>query len=436
MAVRLRRARAPAMRIRRLHLSDYRNFPRLDLALPAGPAIILGANAQGKSNLLEAIHLLATMRSPRTATDAELIRRQVDPLAGPPLSRLVADVEAQAGPLRLEMVVVGRAGPPSPGRRSADLAAPGGEHSPGAHATKTVRVNGLARRLSEAVGQLAAVLFTAHDMDMVIGPPSLRRRYLDIAISQMDAAYLRALQRYAKVLLQRNHLLKRLQDGSARRDELAFWDEQLVLEGSAIVGARALAVSSLGSLAAAAHADLSDGREELTLLYEPHLGSAIDGRAAATMARHELAAAFAQELRRWSDREVRAGATILGPHRDDLLVHLDGVSAAAFSSRAQQRSIALALRLAEARLLRERRGDSPVLLLDDVLSELDARRRAAVLAAVGNYEQVLVTATDLDRFSPDFLAKAALFRVAAGLVEPMASPAVEREEATGGAASL
>jgi DNA replication and repair protein RecF len=108
---------------------------------------------------------------------------------------------------------------------------------------------------------------------------------------------------------------------------------------------------------------------------------------------------------------------------------LDGVSAAAFSSRAQQRSIALALRLAEARLLRERRGDSPVLLLDDVLSELDARRRAAVLAAVADYEQVVITATDLDRFSPDFLAKAALFRVTAGSVEPMASPAVERGEA-------
>jgi len=413
------------MRIRHLHLSDYRNFPRLDLALPAGPTIILGANAQGKSNLLEAIHLLATMRSPRTGTDNELIRWQVDPLAGPPLGRLVAEVEAQAGPLRLEMAVVGRGG---------QLSAVGGEQVPGGHATKTVRVNGLPRRLSEAVGQLAAVLFTAHDMEMVVGPPSLRRRYLDIAISQVDGAYLRALQRYAKVLLQRNHLLKRLQDGSARRDELAFWDEQLVLEGSAIVGARALTVSSLSPLAAAAHADLSDGREELTLRYEPHLGGGIDGAQAASLARHELAAAFAQELGRWCEREVRAGATILGPHRDDLLVQLDGVSAAAFASRAQQRTIALALRLSEARLLRERRGDSPVLLLDDVLSELDARRRVAVLAAVADYEQVVVTATDLDRFSPEFLARAAVFRVAAGAVEPITS-SVEREEATGGAAS-
>ena len=414
------------MRIRHLHLSDYRNFPRLDLALPAGPAVILGANAQGKSNLLEAIHLLATMRSPRTASDSELIRWQVDPLAGPPLGRLVAEVEAQSGSLRLEMAVVGRSGPPLQ---------PGGEQAPGGHASKTVRVNGLARRLSEAVGQLAAVLFTAHDMEMVAGPPSLRRRYLDIAISQVDGAYLRALQRYAKVLLQRNHLLKRLQDGSARREELAFWDEQLVLEGSAIVGARALAVSNLAPEAAAAHRDLSDGREELSLLYQPHLGSAIDGRQAASLARQELAVAFGQELGRWCEREVRAGATILGPHRDDLLISLDGVSAAAFASRAQQRTIALALRLAEARFLRQRRGDSPVLLLDDVLSELDARRRAAVLAAVADYEQVLITATDLDRFSAEFLGRAALFRVAAGSVEPTAGPAVGREGATGGATS-
>ena len=186
------------------------------------------------------------------------------------------------------------------------------------------------------------------------------------------------------------------------------------------MGARALAVSSLAPLAAAAHADLSDGREELSLVYQPHLGGAVDGQQAASLARQELAAAFAQELGRWSEREVRAGTTILGPHRDDLLVELDGVSAAAFASRAQQRTIALALRLSEARFLRQRRGDSPVLLLDDVLSELDAHRRAAVLAAVADYEQVIITATDLDRFSPDFLARAALFRVAAGSVEPMA----------------
>jgi DNA replication and repair protein RecF len=337
---------------------------------------------------------------------------------------MVADVETQAGPLRLEMVIVGRSGePPSMG-----------EQNRAGRAGKTVRINGLARRLSEAVGQLAAVLFTAHDMDIVVGPPSLRRRYLDIAISQVDGAYLRALQRYAKVLLQRNHLLKRLQDGSARREELAFWDEQLVLEGSVIVAARAAAVSALGPLAAAAHADLSDGREELTLLYQPHLGGGVDGPEAASLGREGLAAVFAQELRRWSEREVRAGATILGPHRDDLLVQLDGVSAAAFASRAQQRTIVLALRLAEALFLRRRRGDSPVLLLDDVLSELDAHRRAAVLASVADYEQVLITATDLDRFSPDFLVRAALFRVAAGSVQLVTGPVSEIGEAPGGVA--
>ena len=414
------------MRIRHLHLADYRNFPRLDLVLPNGPAIVVGANAQGKSNLLEAIHMLATMRSPRTSSDVELIRRQAEAPAWPPVGRLVADAETQAGPLRLEMAVVGRASqPPSSA----------GDQSLPAHASRTVRVNGLARRLSDAVGQLAAVLFTAHDMEMVVGPPSLRRRYLDIAISQVEGAYLRGLQRYAKVLLQRNHLLKRLQDGSARHEELRFWDEQLVLEGSAIVEARALAVSNLAPMAAAAHADLSDGREQLSLAYHPHLGSAVDGQQAASLARQDLAGAFARELARWSEREVRAGTTILGPHRDDLLLELDGVSAAAFASRAQQRTIALALRLSEARFLRQRRGDSPVLLLDDVLSELDARRRAAVLAAVADYEQVIITATDLDRFSPDFLARAALFRVAAGSVEPMAVTDVEKGEAAAEAAS-
>jgi DNA replication and repair protein RecF len=154
----------------------------------------------------------------------------------------------------------------------------------------------------------------------------------------------------------------------------------------------------------------------------------MDGDQAASLGRHELATAFAQELGRWCEREVRAGTTILGPHRDDLVLQLDGVSAAAFASRAQQRTIALALRLAEARLIHDRRGDSPVLLLDDVLSELDVRRRSAVLAAIADYEQVIITATDLDRFSPEFLARAALFRVEAGSIASMAGAEAGRGE--------
>jgi len=299
-----------------------------------------------------------------------------------------------------------------------------------------VRVTGGARRVADAVGQLNAVLFTAHDMEVIDGPPSLRRRYLDITISQVDRGYLRALQRYAKVVLQRNHLLKRVQEGSARREELAFWSQELVREGGYIIRARAQTVAALGPLAAAAHAALTEGQEELVLVYQPQLGGAVDGLQAASLSEGELAAAFAQVVARWGEREIGAGVSLLGPHRDDLLFDLNGISAATFASRAQQRTIALALRLAEARYLLERRGESPVLLLDDVLSELDGRRRAPVLAAIADYEQVLVTATDLDRFLPDFLKDATLFQVAGGSLEAKSGAfGVETGEGSSGAPS-
>ena len=400
------------MRVRRLQLSDYRNFPRLDFSLPSGPVVIVGGNAQGKSNLLEAVYLLSTMRSSRADSDGELIRRQAAQSAGEPLlARLVAEVEGHSGSLRLEMVIVARGG---------DLGSPAARSAGVPRANKVVRVNGLARRLADAVGQLNAVLFTAHDMEVIDGPPSLRRRYLDITISQVDGGYLRALQRYVKVLLQRNHLLKRVQEGSARREEMAFWSQELVREGSSIIRARAQTVATLGPLAAAAHAALTEGQEELALVYQPQLGGAVDGLQAASFSQDELNAAFAQVVARWGEREIAAGVSLLGPHRDDLLFQLNGISAAIFASRAQQRTVALALRLAEARYLLERRGESPVLLLDDVLSELDGRRRAAVLAAIADYEQVLVTATDLDRFLADFLKGVTLFQVAGGSLEAKA----------------
>jgi DNA replication and repair protein RecF len=417
------------MRVRRLQLADYRNFPRLDFSLPTGPVVVVGGNAQGKSNLLEAVYLLSTMRSPRADSDGELIRRQAaQPAGAPPLARLVAEVDGHGGPLRLEMVVVARGG---------DLGSSAARPAGVPRANKVVRVNGVAKRLADAVGQLNAVLFTAHDMEVIDGPPSLRRRYLDITISQVDGGYLRALQRYAKVVLQRNHLLKRVQEGSARREEMAFWSQELVREGSYVIRARALTVAALGPLAAAAHAALTEGQEELELVYQPQLGGAVDGLQAASLSEGELTAAFAQVVARWGEREIAAGVSLLGPHRDDLLFDLDGISAATFASRAQQRTVALALRLAEARYLLERRGESPVLLLDDVLSELDGRRRAAVLAAIADYEQVLVTATDLDRFLEDFLKGATLFQVTGGSLETRAGASgFETGEASSGTPSL
>ncbi|MBI2912660.1 MAG: DNA replication/repair protein RecF [Chloroflexi bacterium] len=397
------------MRLLRLQLFDYRNFHRLDLELPAAPAVFVGDNAQGKTNLLEAVYLLATMRSLRAETDSQLIRRD-SPVAEMPAARVLAHVETAGGPLKVEVALVARPGPYGP------------------IAGKVVRVNGVPKRLSDAVGRLTAVLFTAEDLGLIGGSPSLRRRYLDITLAQVEQPYAAARQRFERVLLQRNHLLKRIREGAARPDELSFWDDELCQDGGFILQRRAAAVRELDGLARQVHASLVPG-EELALLYRPRLEG--DGADLAAASRQAAAEAYAAALKRSLSRDIAAGMTLMGPHRDDLLFTLDGVPAAGYASRAQQRTIALSLRLAEARLLLARRGDSPVLLLDDVLSEMDAARRRSVLASLDDYEHILVTGTDLDRFPPSFLARAALFAVEAGSIRPLVGEAASARTAEG-----
>jgi DNA replication and repair protein RecF len=304
-------------------------------------------------------------------------------------------------------------------------------------ASKRLRVNGVVRRASETVGQVTAVLFTTQDIDLVGGAPSLRRRYLDITLSQVDPGYLRALQRYGKIVFQRNALLRRIQEGAAAPDELSFWDDEMAREGAHVAGGRARAVSSLSVLARETHRSLSGGLEELSLIYQPQLSRAWEGERIAAASTDELAAALLQALASGRQRDVAAGVSLNGPHRDDLLFLLDGVSAAAFASRGQQRTAALALRLAEARFLLDRSGEYPILLLDDVLSELDESRRAGILAAAAGFEQVLITSVDADRLDRASLSftegthvspgGVTLYRVSAGKVERQA-------QAAGGAA--
>jgi len=283
-------------------------------------------------------------------------------------------------------------------------------------ASKRLRVNGVARRASETVGQVTAVLFTTQDIDLIGGPPALRRRYLDITLSQVDPAYLRALQRYGKVVLQRNALLRRIQEGAAGLDELSFWDDEMAREGAYILGSRGRAVAALALLARETHRALSGGGEDVSLVYLPQLSRAWDGDRVAAASSDELVSALLQALASGRQRDVAAGVSLTGPHRDDLLFLLDGRPAAAYASRGQQRTAALALRLAEARFLLERSGEYPVLLLDDVLSELDETRRRAILLAASEFEQVLITSVDADRFD---VADAHLYHVVAGKVEPL-----------------
>lgn len=378
-----------------LQLTNYRNYVRSSVKLEKGLNLFVGDNAQGKSNLLEAVYLLSTLRSSRASHDGDLVRNDI--LGSEfPVARLSAEVERSAGNLQMELAIVGRSTDPT--------------HRAG----KRVRVNGVARKASDAVGQLCAVLFTTLDIEIVAGPPLMRRRYLDMMISQVDRGYLRAMQKYQKVLQQRNSLLKRIQAREANAHELNFWDQELAHAGGLIFWARADALGHIVPQACGQMERLSDGLEQLQLTYRPSLGGLDEHDA--PIDDSEWTARMLKALQNLRNREIGAGATLVGPHRDDVQIEIDGMSADSFASRAQQRTAALSMRLAEASYLRRALGDDPVVLLDDVLSELDARRRKGVLEYIDTFQQTLVTTADADRLREIMTKAASRFVVAAGTV--------------------
>jgi len=380
----------------RLTLQNYRNYTSLDLCLAPGTTVFLGANAQGKTNLLESIYLLATLRAPRSRSDLDLIRS--DALDTElPAARIGATAQRRRGEVDV-MIAIG--------------AGTGGQ----GHGSKRLLVNGVPRRASEVIGQIAAVLFTAQDMDIVTGPPALRRRYLDVTLSQANPPYLRALQRYGRVLLQRNTLLRRIHEGAAKADQLDFWDHELVNGTASIATVRCQAVSWLNRQAATMHDRLSDGAEQLRIAYQPQLPAPLTSESL-ELPLPELQARLLESLRTSQRREIEAGASLYGPHRDDLAFTVDNAHLAAFGSRAQQRTAALSLRLAEVGYIEAECGDKPVLLLDDILSELDEGRRRAIVDALRDVDQILITATEADRFGTDFLGRVSRYRVSAGRVD-------------------
>ena len=391
------------MHLAHLALTNFRTFRRLELDLQPGLHVVTGGNASGKTNLLEAISLLATARSFRSGSDAELIAWDAlarDPL---PAARLGARVETAEGSITLEVAVIART-------------AREGEAEPtgAATASRRFRVNGVARRASDLIGRLRVVMFGAEDLRIIGGPPAGRRRYLDITISQFDPAYVRALQRYSRVLQQRNSLLRRLQERRAAAAELDFWDDELAATGAVVITARAQALVELGRGAAAHYAELSPSGERLEACYRP----AVPPELAATLAEHGLEQRLRAALGAQHADDIRSGTTRIGPHRDDIAFLVGGHDAGAFASRGEQRTAALALRLAEVALSTQRTADPPLLLLDDILSELDADRRERVLAVAYGVDHVVITSPDEDRPAPAELPEARRYRVGDGEVLP------------------
>ena len=335
-----------------------------------------GDNGAGKSNLLEAMYLLAVARSPRASSDRELVRRINH--EGEFYAQVAGNVERRPNSVDLH-INFRTTNAPNPATGGVAVSV-----------QKYFRVNGAPRRASALIGHLNAVMFSADDLEIVYGAPSVRRRYLNILISQTDRAYLSTIQRYERVVRQRNHLLRQIRDGTGRIGELSFWDEELVKEGSEIIAQRLATMRTLSKDASPIYAELSDGSEILTVEYKPNVALSDD------MSEAGITEELREKLTERRGQELARGMTVTGPHRDDLALALNGMDAAAFASRGQTRTAVLALKLAEASYLREMREHEPVILLDDVLSELDTARREQVIGHASQYHQTLITTADSD----------------------------------------
>ncbi|MBI3914265.1 MAG: DNA replication/repair protein RecF [Chloroflexi bacterium] len=413
------------MHLTRLLLTNFRNYSHLELDLAPGLTLVQGNNAAGKTNLLEAIFYVATGHSPHAHAERELIRwgAASEPI---PFAHVETHLERKNGATtRLEIVLV-------QANVENTFSEEKSEEKQSGRVSKRIRVNGVAKRALDLLGELTCVLFLPEDLDLVFGSPGDRRRYLDITLSQIDPRYGRALSKYNQVLEQRNGLLREFQDRKFNADELAVWDSQLIEEGAYLIARRAETIERYNKLIAVLHPRLTDAREHLTLQYqsnalieEPitnyqlplsetstHPEQSVEG---AESKDPNIAARFARQLELRRARELGAGLTLVGPHRDDVrfLIQRNSdenkIDATIYASRGQGRTIALSLKLAEVELMRAETGEDPVLLLDDMMSELDAPRRAALSQAVIDAPQALITATDLEDFSPEFLARARVY---------------------------
>ncbi|MEX1159004.1 MAG: DNA replication/repair protein RecF [Thermomicrobiales bacterium] len=373
-----------SIRVIRLDLEHFRVYSDASIAVPESGLRIIGPNGTGKSTLLEAIELLSTTRPRRGSTDADLIAHGsgID-LGVQPYARVAGSIKRGDVDVRLEVFIQRTE------RRGSTK--------------KLLRVADRPRRAGDVVGLIPTVTFAPDDLDLVLGPPSVRRRFLDIFLSQIDRRYLRNLSRYAKIVTQRNGLLRQVaQEGGSGIDQFAYWDEQLVALGSYIVAARAIAIGRLAHGARQRFATLSDRSGELRIAYAATIRASdswwedIAGKEHGSIdAAQRVAVSYEQQLRDGLTADIARGATLIGPHRDDLTIMIGGHDISRYGSRGQQRLAVLALKLAELDSASQALDLRPILLLDDVLSELDAGHQQTLLdAACQAGGQLLITSTD------------------------------------------
>lgn len=408
------------MYLKHLSLTNFRNFARLDLDVPRRIIVLVGGNAQGKTSLLEAVYFMSAFTSFQTHVDRQMVsfiaareaRKQVA------VGRLVLEYRRGKSDHRLEARLIME---------------PTGTN--GVRLRKEVLLDGVKKSLSDVIGQFNAVIFVPQMSQILEGGPDERRRYLNLTLAQTVPAYVRTLNEYNQALSQRNALLKALNErGAGLRSskggdsgQLGVWDEAVARLGAQIILWRIQAVQELERLAARVHHELTRGKEVLRLSYQPafdplpqmegQLGLKMDtpvDRSGLDL--EEIQAGFLEKLTRLRREEIARGMTTIGPHRDELRFLANSIDLGDYGSRGQIRTALLALKMAEVNWMKERTGEWPVILLDEVMAELDLERRADLLAYLGESEQVLFTTTDLKSFTAEFTEQAEIWDVHDGNV--------------------
>jgi len=353
--------------LKKLNLTNFRNYSNLELSFDQRPTVLVGNNAAGKSNLLEAIYLLSTSKSLRAETEDELIKKDADFAK---VEGFSVDDPPAGGETELLVII---------NRPTNNLSF-----------RKRVLVNGIGRRVADFIGNLVAVIFYPSDINMVAGAPSLRRWHLDLGLAQIDQQYKKALTTYEQFLTARNRVLKRIREGHGKAPELSYWTDGLVNQGKLITDKRKSFFEFINSL----QKSLGEFRFE-------YIESEIS----------------LQRLSETNGREVAAAATLIGPHRDDFRTLLEDRNLAHFGSRGEQRYSTLAFKLSQLEYMAKFLGKRPILLLDDVFSELDATHRAHVVEVVGK-QQTIIATVELENIPQAFLDSARILRVEDGKIVP------------------
>ena len=400
------------MFLKHLSLTNFRKFTRLDLDLPKQVVLLTGDNAQGKTTILEAIYFLAAFTSFQTHADRQIVNLAEASTNSLTVTRLIAEYQREKRKHRIEARLI---------------LEPVGVLN-GQRLRKEILLDGVKKSVSDVVGHFNAVIFVPQMSQVIEGAPDDRRRYLNLALAQSVPAYARVLSDYNQALTQRNALLKALNENGGNRNQLEVWDDALSRLGAQLILWRIEAVQRIEHLASRVHHELTHGHEILRLAYEPaydplpkpsgQLGLKIDtvvDRSGFEL--DNIQDGFRERLRDLHNEEIARGLTTIGPHRDELRFLANDIDLGNYGSRGQIRTALLALKLAEVNWMKERTGEWPVILLDEVMAELDVQRRADLLKYVGESEQVLFTTTDLNLFSPEFVEKAKVWKVASGRVE-------------------